>query len=71
MAKTKKGYLKGPFNEVDSPDPNTPDGSPYFGYDEVHAMHGKSGEDCCATPNSEAMEGVTGGPAPGEPEFSK
>jgi hypothetical protein len=67
MAKNgKNGFMSNDAYNQSSNKEETPDGVPYFSYDEMLANHNKQ-EDMIETVNSESGAGINGGPAPGEP----
>ena len=77
MADKKKGGMlqPTPYNESpggpDSP-PNISGAGIYVDYDEVMSAHLSSDSaDLGSTPNMESIEGIVGGPAPGEPNPAK
>lgn len=59
-----------PYNESpgDPESPNISGGGIYVTYDEVMSAHlGTEGASLVSTPNMDSIDGINGGPAPGEP----
>ena len=75
MDKKKSGmHEPNPYNEApgDADSPNISGGGIYVSYDEVMSAHlSTDGASLVSTPNMDSTDGITGGPAPCEPNPAK